>query len=414
MTPAARLSAAIEILDRWGESDEGMDRLLARWGRENRYAGSKDRAAISDIVYECLRKRRSLTAQGGAASGRAMVAAYAHEHFGDVAALFTGDRYAPAPLSAMELDALSTKSPMTDAERLDIPDWLEGPLRESLGVDFEPALLALRDRAPLDLRVNALKADVDDTSAALAADGIDTAPGPFSPWCLRVTEGARRVARSTAYQQGLVEIQDAASQAVARLAGAGPMMMVIDLCAGGGGKTLALAAEMQGIGRLVAHDVAPDRMRDLPARAARAGVIPEIVATADLSAFNGEADVVLVDAPCSGSGAWRRNPDAKWRFTPERLQALHRAQAEALDLGAALVKPGGRLVYATCSVLKAENEDTATGFLARHMMDYETAALEVDLLLSNGAAVLTDPGLRLHPAAQEGDGFYAAAFQRRA
>jgi len=385
-----------------------MDRLLARWGRENRYAGSKDRAAIADIVYDCLRKRRSLAARGGGENGRALVAAHVIAEGGDVAAVFSGERFAPDPLTEAEKAALAAHPAMTDAERLDIPDWLEGPLRESLGVDFETSLLALRDRAPVDLRVNALKAEVADVRASLAAEGVETEPGPFSQWCLRVTEGARRVAGSSAYRDGLVEIQDAASQAVARLAGAKPMMTVVDLCAGGGGKTLAMAAEMQGLGRLVAHDVAPQRLGDLPERAGRAGVIPAIVTTADLGALAGEADLVLVDAPCSGSGAWRRNPDAKWSLTPERLAALVRAQAEALDMAAPLVKPGGRLVYATCSILKLENEGAAAAFLARHS-EFEAAPIgPLD------GAVQADPGLRLHPATDLGDGFYVASFRSRA
>jgi len=408
VTPAARLSAAIELLDRWRASDEGMDRLLARWGRENRYAGSKDRLAISDIVYDCLRKRRSLAARGGGDTARALVAAHAVEAGDDVGALFSGERFAPTPLTDAERAALAARADLTDAERLDIPDWLEGPLRESLGADFEPALLALRERAPLDLRVNALKAEVGDARAALASDGIETEKGPFSPWCLRVTEGARRVAGSSAYRDGSVEIQDAASQAVARLAGAKPMMTVVDLCAGGGGKTLALAAEMQGLGRLVAHDVAPQRLGDLPERAGRAGAIPAILRTAELGALTGQADVVLVDAPCSGSGAWRRNPDSKWRLTPERLEALTRAQAEALDMAAPLVKPGGRLVYATCSVLKAENEDAARSFLNR------CGEFEAEAPAPLEGAIATSPGLRLHPAPDRGDGFYVAAFRKSA
>jgi 16S rRNA (cytosine967-C5)-methyltransferase len=376
--------------------------------RENRYAGSKDRAAIADIVYDCLRKRRSLAAQGGGETGRALVAAHVVAEGGDVDALFSGDRFSPAPLTEAERAALAAEPSMTDAERLDVPDWLEAPLRASLGADFEPALRALRERAPLDLRVNSLKAEVSDARAALAAEGVEAEPGPFSPWCLRVAEGARRVATSSAYRDGLVEIQDAASQAVARLAGAAPMMTVVDICAGGGGKSLALAAEMQGVGRLVAHDVAPQRLRDLPERAERAGVIPQIVATGELSALEGQADVVLVDAPCSGSGAWRRNPDSKWRLTPERLNALVRAQAEALDMAAPLVKPGGRLIYATCSILRRENEDAATDFLARR------SAFEAAPIGPLEGAVTADPGLRLHPATDLGDGFYVAAFRNRA
>ncbi len=412
MTPAARLSAAIELLDRWTASDEGMDRLLARWGRESRYAGSKDRAAISDIVYDCLRKKRSLAALGGGPSGRAIVAAHAMLNGGDLDALFSGARYAPAPLNAAERSALAATPAMKDTERLDIPDWLEAPLRDSLGDEFASVLAALWERAPLDLRVNALKTEVSEAQQALEAEGIETCPGPFSPWCLRVVEGARKVARSSAYQDGLIEIQDAASQAVARLSGARPLTTVIDLCAGGGGKTLALAAEMQGMGRLIAHDVAARRMKDLPDRAARAGVIPDLVATSDLDTLEGATDMVLVDAPCSGSGAWRRNPDAKWRLTPSRIDALIQAQAEALDMGARLVKPGGTLLYATCSILWEENEAAAKAFLAR-ALDFTIAPLPMENLSDPNLAPATGLGLRLPPRADLGDGFYVAAFKRR-
>lgn len=413
MTPSARLSAAISLLDEWAESDQGMDRLLARWARENRYAGAKDRAAISDLVYDCLRRRRSLAGRGGAQTGRAIVAALVADSGADADALFTGDRFAPSPLTQAEHAALAAEPVLSDAERLDIPDWLDSPLRESLGEDFEPALLALRARAPLDLRVNALKANVYDARAALTREGVETVAGPFSPWCLRVTDGARNVARSTAYQQGHVEIQDAASQAVALLAAPAPMTTVVDLCAGGGGKTLALAAGMQGIGRLIAHDVAPQRLRDLPARAARAGIIPDIVPTAELDALAGKADLVLVDAPCSGSGAWRRNPDSKWRLTPARLEDLASAQAESLDMGARLTAPGGRLVYATCSVLKAENEVAAAAFLARNP-DFEVLPPDLALLTGGSGLRPSEPGIRLHPAPDGGDGFYVATFRRSA
>ncbi len=249
-------------------------------------------------------------------------------------------------------------------------------------------LEALRARAPLDLRVNLLKATPAEAVAALAGDGIEAGPVPLAPTALRVLDGARRVAGSSAYAQGLVEIQDTASQAVADLADARPGETVLDLCAGGGGKTLALAASMQNVGRLLAHDIAPQRIAGLPDRAARAGARVEIVPTAALDGLAGACDLVFVDAPCSGSGAWRRNPDAKWRLTPAALDRLAATQDALLDQAARLAAPGGRILYATCSILPRENADRVGAFLARA------------------------PGWRLAesraPAPPAGDGFHAA------
>ena len=258
---------------------------------------------------------------------------------------------------------------------------------ELAGVD-DRVLRALRARAPLDLRVNLLKTSPAEAITALAAEGIEAGPAPLSPTALRVREGARRVAGCQAYREGLIEIQDAASQAVADLADARPGETVLDLCAGGGGKTLALAAAMRGQGRLLAHDIAPRRIDGLPARAARAGTAIEIVATAELDALRGSCDLVLVDAPCSGSGAWRRNPDAKWRLRPEELARLTAVQDGLLEQAATLIAPAGRILYATCSILARENDARVAAFVSgapgREMMR------------------------RLAPMPPDGDGFFAA------
>jgi 16S rRNA (cytosine967-C5)-methyltransferase len=252
---------------------------------------------------------------------------------------------------------------MPDPVRLDYPDWLDGPLRDSLGTAFEPAMRALRHRAPVDLRVNALKADRETARAMLAGDGIAAEPLDLLPTALRAPTGAP-VARSRAYREGVVELQDAASQAAAAMATAGPGDTVLDFCAGGGGKTLALAAQMGGHGRLLAHDATPARMRDLPARAARAGATGESAAAHTRAALVGRCDVVFVDAPCSGSGSWRRDPGGKWRLTPERLRALPALQADILREAARYCRPGGRLIYATCSMLQSE-ADAGTAAMGR-------------------------------------------------
>jgi 16S rRNA (cytosine967-C5)-methyltransferase len=389
LTPQARLRAAIDVLETIEAGRDTADRVLSAWGRAHRFAGAKDRAAIADHVYACLRRRRSLAWPLRSDSARAAVIGLAASGGSDPAALFTGQGHAPAALTADERAALAEPPPPPpDPVRLDYPDWLDAPLRQSLGPRFEASMAALQDRAPLDLRVNTLKADPAAAAAALAAEGVATAPGPLSPTCLRAAPGAP-VARSRAYADGLVELQDAASQAVADFAAARPGETVLDFCAGGGGKTLALAAAMGGRGRLVAHDADPRRMRDLPARLERAGARAETPGAGGMAALRGACDLVLVDAPCSGSGSWRRDPLGKWRLTPERLEDIAQAQREALSAAAAHVRPGGRLVYATCSLLICENDARFQAWL--------------------GAAPAR--ALRLTPD-MGGDGFYAAAARR--
>jgi 16S rRNA (cytosine967-C5)-methyltransferase len=342
-----------------------VDRVLADWGRSHRFAGSGDRAAIADRVYRCLRRLRSLgwrLVPAGSGPVRAAVIGSVLDDGADPAALFGSGPHAPPALTAAERTALSAPpAPMPDPVALDYPDWLDGPLRESLGADFVPAMRALRERAPVDMRVNTLRSSVAAARAALAADGVPAEPLPGFPTALRAPPGSP-VARSRAYAEGAVELQDAASQAAAALAAARPGETVLDFCAGGGGKTLALAAAMQGRGRLIAHDRDARRLRDLPARAARAGAAVEIVPTEGLASLAGTCDLVFVDAPCSGSGSWRRDPGGKWRLTPERLAALTGIQAAILADAARCLRPGGRLAYATCSVLDAENRQGARHF----------------------------------------------------
>ena len=360
MTPGARWSAAEALLDAWGAGGggAGMDRRLTAWGRRARYAGSGDRAAVADIVYAALRRWRSLAwpeTEGGA---RARLLALAAQR-GELGT-WDGGRHAPSPPTEAEVARLGAGGAAPEGVRWDLPDWLVPLWRESLGEGAEAAALALAERAPLFLRVNRLKADPAAAVAALAEDGVAAVPGPLSPDCLRVTEGARALRRARAYLEGWVEVQDAASQAVAGFARARSGERVLDFCAGGGGKALALAAAMEGHGEIVAHDADPARMADLPARAARAGARVTVTTRPE-----GRFDLVFADAPCSGSGAWRRNPDAKWGFSPEDLAGLTALQGEVLEAAARFVRPGGRLVYATCSVLAPENDGAADGFAAR-------------------------------------------------
>jgi 16S rRNA (cytosine967-C5)-methyltransferase len=356
MTPAARAAAAIALLDRI-LAGEPAERALTRWSREARYAGAADRAAVRDLVFDALRCRLSHGVLGGGRDGRALILGGLRARGEDPAEVFTGGPHAPAPLTAAEAAPPPVPAGL---EALDCPGWLAPELRRSLGAEFEPVLAALRSRAPVHLRVNLRAATREAAAAALAAEGIATRPHPLAATALEVTAGARRVRQSEAYRRGLVELQDAASQAVAAALPVPEGGRVLDLCAGGGGKTLALAARADA--DFAAHDADPRRMADLPARAARAGVRVRLISDPEAEA---PFDLVLCDVPCSGSGAWRRAPDAKWRLTPARLAELRARQAAILDRAATLVAPGGMLAYVTCSLLAAENGDQVAAFLSR-------------------------------------------------
>jgi 16S rRNA (cytosine967-C5)-methyltransferase len=356
VTPSARTAAAIAILDRW-LAGMAAEQALTNWGRASRYAGSGDRLAVRDMVFDALRCRRSFAHLGGGETGRGLMLGRLRERGEEPAALFTGGPHAPAPLTTGEQ---APPGPMPEAVALDCPDWLAHPLRAALGPAFAPVLLLMRQRAPVFLRVNTARATLAGAAARLAAEGIATAPHPLASTALEVTGGARGLARSAPYAEGWVELQDAASQAVVEALPLAPGDRVLDLCAGGGGKALALAARGA---RVTAHDADPGRMRDLPARAARAGAAIALAARPEAAA---PFDLVLADVPCSGSGAWRRAPEGKWRLTPAGLAALVATQAAILDRATGLVRPGGRLAYATCSLVGAENDGQAAPFLARH------------------------------------------------
>jgi 16S rRNA (cytosine967-C5)-methyltransferase len=356
MTPAARIATAAEILD---AVSDGMaaEQALTRWARGARFAGSKDRAAVRDHVFDALRRWRSAACAGGGTDGRRVMLGLLRLDGADPEEIFTGRGHAPPSLTEAER---AGGSPPEGRAGWDMPDWIADRLERAHGVEAAARLAkALRERAPVTLRVNTLKSDVPSALGKLEADGISARPNPLCNTALTVTEGARRIAQGAAYRDGLVELQDAASQAVAALVPLTPEARVLDYCAGGGGKTLALAARMGG-GPVVAHDADPRRMRDLPDRAARAGARVERVDHPD-SLYH----AVLTDAPCSGSGAWRRSPEAKWRLTPERLSELNSIQDDILDRAAELTAPAGTLVYATCSILAEENDARIDAFLAR-------------------------------------------------
>ena len=352
MTPAARISAAIEVLDLilGGQS---VEPTLVNWGRGHRFAGSGDRAALRDLVFDALRCRSSFAALGGGLTGRGLMIGAMRARGGDLDTLFTGVGHAPGVVTE------AGRIPSV-AEGLDCPDWLVAPLQAGLGDDFVPVMQAMQARAPVFLRVNLARGTRAEAQAVLAAAGIGSVPHDLANTALEVIDGARKIQNSEGYLSGLVELQDASSQAVVAALPLKPGQRVLDLCAGGGGKTLAMAARGA---KVMAHDAEPRRMRDLPARAARAGVAVEFTDKPEISA---PYPLILTDVPCSGSGSWRRDPAGKWALTPARLEALVAVQALILDRAALMVSDGGMLAYTTCSLLEVENGGQIEAFLTRN------------------------------------------------
>lgn len=388
MTPAARVQAAIELVDQIvaaaRDAGPAADTLIAAYFRTRRYAGSKDRRAVRDLVYEAVRLCGERPP-----SGRAALIALADTQ-PELAALFDGSPHAPAPIDDDEPIARPGL----------VPDWLAAELSHV-------ALPALLGRAPLDLRVNMLKADRE----AVLAELPGAAPSVHAPAGIRLANPIAIEAHPL-FLDGKLEVQDEGSQLIAVACAARPGMTVIDLCAGAGGKTLALAADMGEAGRLIACDTDRTRLGRLPARAERAGVTSieqrlldpgrETDRLADLS---GQADIVLVDAPCSGTGTWRRNPEARWRMTPARLDRLVALQARLLALAATLVRPGGALVYAVCSLLDREGKAQLDAFAASHPGWVVKRPL-------TGVGEDRGKGLLLSPYRDGTDGFFVARLER--
>lgn len=360
MTPAARYSAAIGILDRI-LGGEPAEKALTVWARQNRYAGSKDRAAVRDHVFEVLRKKRSCAAFGGGENGRALVLGLLRLAGADLNAIFSGDGYAPAKLAAKEM--VEPNSELTIAERHDLPDWMWDRWCAALGGDAASAAMTQRERATVALRVNPIRGTVAQAVSALKSDEIHVVEHAAAPGCLLVETNHRRVAQSSAFSSGLVELQDASSQMAVLDWPVDDGHRVLDYCAGGGGKSLALACSKGA--SVTAHDIEERRTRDIPARAKRAGVKVPILSTDDLD-DQGAFDVVVCDAPCSGSGTWRRTPDAKWRLTERALAQFHETQRDVLEAAKRFLHADGMLIYATCSVFSDENQDVVSEFLRRN------------------------------------------------
>ena len=376
MQPAARYAAAIEVLDAWLDGTP-VEQALTRWARGARYAGSKDRASVRDHVYDTLRQKGACEALGGD-SGRGLILGLVRLQGVDLAEVFSGIGHAPAPLAGAELITdLLAPNPASN-----VPNWTV-PLLEKRTPDTLPALLeTFTHRAPLWLRVNLRKGSREDAARALASDGMTTQPHADVATALEVTEGPRRLRQSSAYLTGLVEPQDLSVQWAIQRISWPDTGRVLDYCAGGGGKALAIADQTRA--SLFAHDALPQRMADLEPRADRAGVAIVPLSTDDLTS-RAPFDVVLTDVPCSGSGTWRRDPEAKWRLTPQALEDLVETQAEILSSAADLVASGGRLIYMTCSLFEAENEAQVAAFLtANPGWRMEASHVDTPLTASDG------------------------------
>ncbi|ODT87546.1 RsmB/NOP family class I SAM-dependent RNA methyltransferase [Phenylobacterium sp. SCN 70-31] len=425
MRDGGRLAAAIEVLDEIETRRRPVRLALKVWGDAARYAGAKDRAWVSGLVLDVLRRRRSLGWRMGQDTSRAAALAALRFIWGwpvERVAEAAGDApHGPGPLTDDEQAALATPRDLTEAPapvRGDYPDWLDAALARVFGDVRAEEGAALAERAPVDLRVNTLKTDPPRALKALAS--FDPVVPGLAPDAVRIPapDAAARSGAVEAIPQfgkGWFEVQDLGSQVAALAAGEVKGAQVLDLCAGGGGKTLALAAAMANTGQIYAYDSDARRLADTVRRGDRAGVRSLQVRTPlnpdPLKGLEGRMDVVFIDAPCTGTGSWRRHPDTKWRLTPEALAKRQADQDAVLDDGAAFVKPGGRIVYVTCSVLSEEDEDRVEAFLARTPAFARRPATADPAL----TPFLTSAGdLRLTPRLSKTDGFYVAVLEKRA
>jgi 16S rRNA (cytosine967-C5)-methyltransferase len=430
MRLAGRLAAAIEVLADIEARRRPVADALRDWGLAHRFAGAGDRAAIGNLVYDALRRRASIAWRMGGETPWDLAVGAAIFAWGmapdELNTAFAEDRHAPGAIAADKLAAIAASdlSKAPDHVRADVPEWIAQHLAAALGPGWVAEGEALAGRPPLDLRVNTLRAERDKVGRQLARLGA--VPTRFSPVGLRIepVDGPRRhpnVQAEEAFQRGRIEVQDEGSQLCALLAGAHAGRQALDFCAGAGGKTLALAASMGNRGQIFAYDADRNRLAPIYERLKRAGVrnvqvrAPGPGALDDLS---GRMDLVLVDAPCTGTGIWRRRPDSKWRLTPESLANRMAEQDYVLADAAGFVRPGGVLAYATCSLLPAENDERIAGFLSSHpdfqprpIADAWSAALPG---VPPQAGVIAKNALLLTPYRAQTDGFYLALLQRNA
>jgi len=434
MRPGARLAAVIDILSRL-EEGASLRSILSGWGRANRYAGSRDRAAINALIHDVLRQRASLALLMNSSSPRSLALgamgkswAYSLE---EISALCDGQAYSPAPLSKAErlgLERIAHGQPPAKASLLalaDLPQWLDGEFREAFGSqqNIMREGQAMARRAPVDLRVNLLRASRSRVKKALA--GYEPEEISATPWGLRIMppqggEKGPALEHGEAFAKGWFELQDKGSQLAALYCGAQPGMQVLDLCAGGGGKTLALAAMMENRGQIHAYDISPRRLAGLRQRMKRAGAHNiSVLPGGDekrLAELGGSMDLVVVDAPCSGSGIWRRKPESKWRLTPEQLARRISEQRQLLQKAAHFVRPGGRLAYITCSILPSENTHQIKWLLEKEphlkMASQQEEGMDDHSPLPPTAPPLARGMIQLTPARHDCDGFFIAIMEK--
>jgi 16S rRNA (cytosine967-C5)-methyltransferase len=415
-----RIAAAIQVLDDIELRHKPVRQALKTWSDGARYAGSKDRAWVSGLALDVLRRQRSLAFMMGEESNRARALAalrwiwdWEMERLTEACA----DPHGPGALSEAETATLSGKPSLKGAKadvQGDYPDWIEASMARTFGKDRVEEGVAFAQRAPVDLRVNRLKSDAYEVLKAL--DDMGAEPAGILPDALRVpapaaAERAAAVEIHPSFAMGWFEVQDLGSQMAAAVAGDVAGQQVLDYCAGGGGKTLALAAAMGNTGKIYAYDSDARRMTDIIPRATRAGVTNLELRTPlnkePLKGLEGAMDLVFVDAPCTGSGTWRRHPDAKWRLSPDSLQRRLNEQRKVLDQASEYVKPGGRMVYVTCSFFAEENEQQIEAFLARNdAFKLRKLDLFPDFTTAQGY-------LRLSPRTAGTDGFFAALLDRK-
>lgn len=423
MHPKALLDACAELVRLTLSFQHPADAVVSRYFRDHRNLGPRERGTLAETVYTVLRKKRLFDQLAHSGSGP-------RERRLAILGFYGPRDFLKSALNDQErawVDACDKLDPseLMEPQRHNLPDWLAPPLKAQLGEGFWPLVESLAQPAPLDLRVNALQGKREELQKELAKAGIQTVPMPYSPWGLR-TEGKPALTKLDAFTRGAVEVQDEGSQLLALLLDAKRGEMVVDFCAGAGGKTLAIGATMRNTGRLYAFDVSAHRLDALKPRLARSGlsnVHPAAIAherDERIKRLAGKIDRVLVDAPCSGLGTLRRNPDLKWRQTPKAIEELVAKQTAILASAARLVKPGGRLVYATCSILPEENEGIAQAFATAHpdFLPQDAGELLAQLKVPE-AATLCSGGetgtayLRLWPHSHQTDGFFAAVWTRK-
>ncbi len=423
MKAASRIQTVIEILEKIADSKIPMDNTIRDYMVNRRYIGSKDRAAIVEMVYEIVRHYARfgwlLEQSGVLTTARNFAIADLAWHGRDMTNLFTGEKHAPEPLTDEEKDwsrKLTDHAAMPVSVQVECPEWAEEKLRAVFGDAFEDELRGMIDPAPLDLRVNTIKGTREKAGDMLRAQEVQTAETPYSPFGLRV-EGKAFMSATKAFSKGLVEIQDEGSQLIALACDVKPGMRVLDYCAGAGGKTLGLAAMMENKGNIVAMDIDPRRLEKGRSRFRKAGVHNVELRCIDddknrkwLRRQKETMDVVLVDAPCSSSGTWRRNPDLRWKQYGPSLDEIMEMQVDILERVADKVKLGGKLVYATCSLFREENEGQVEKFLENHP-EYKLCNLQYNW--AYGGFPCEGPYLRLSPLRHNTDGFFTAVLIRQ-